>query len=132
MNTFKGTLKVYHTGDSYKVSQILALTKSDKFNTVAQNICDDPLSGTQLLTLCNKLHISVEELVDKDSEIYKTSLKKSSFDDADWLQMLTAHPKLIKTPIVEKGNKVIIIKTPTDVLKLKDIDKAIDGHNHIK
>ena len=67
-----------------------------------------------------------------ESELYKKSLQNVNYDEADWLQVLTEHPELLKTPIVERGSEILIVETPTDVLKLKNIDAGIDGHNHLE
>jgi arsenate reductase-like glutaredoxin family protein len=123
-------LTVYHTGDDYKVSQILALAESDKVEAKAQNICNNKLTGTQLLTLSNKLDLSLNDLVDKESDLFQNSVKGTKYDEAGWLDVLTEHPELLKTPIVEKGSEIIIVDTPTDVLKMKNIDKSVDGYNH--
>lgn len=131
MENRESTIKVYHTGDRYKVSQIMALAESNQVKVSDQNIQEEKLSGTQLLTLSNKLALSLDEMVDKESELYRKSLQNVNYDEADWLQVLTEHPKLLKTPIVERGSEILIVETPTDVLKLKNIDVGIDGHNHL-
>lgn len=132
MENRESTIKVYHTGDRYTVSQIMALAESNQVKVSEQNINDEKLSGTQLLTLSNKLEMSLDKMVDKESELYKKSLQNVNYDEADWLQVLTEHPELLKTPIVERGSEILIVETPTDVLKLKNIDAGIDGHNHLE
>lgn len=132
MENRESTIKVYHNGDRYTVSQILALAESNQVKVSEQNINDEKLSGTQLLTLSNKLEMSLDKMVDKESELYKKSLQNVNYDEADWLQVLTEHPELLKTPIVERGSEILIVETPTDVLKLKNIDAGIDGHNHLE
>lgn len=132
MENRESTIKVYHNGDRYTVSQIMALAESNQVKVSEQNINDEKLSGTQLLTLSNKLEMSLDKMVDKESELYKKSLQNVNYDEADWLQVLTEHPELLKTPIVERGSEILIIETPTDVLKLKNIDAGIDGHNHLE
>lgn len=132
MENRESTIKVYHNGDRYTVSQIMALAESNQVKVSEQNIKDEKLSGTQLLTLSNKLEMSLDKMVDKESELYKKSLQNVNYDEADWLQVLTEHPELLKTPIVERGSEILIVETPTDVLKLKNIDAGIDGHNHLE
>ena len=132
MENRESTIKVYHNGDPYTVSQIMALAESNQAKVSEQNINDEKLSGTQLLTLSNKLEMSLDKMVDKESELYKKSLQNVNYDEADWLQVLTEHPELLKTPIVERGSEILIVETPTDVLKLKNIDAGIDGHNHLE
>ncbi|MAC95247.1 MAG: hypothetical protein CMC96_07080 [Flavobacteriales bacterium] len=132
MENRESTIKVYHNGDRYTVSQIMALAESNQVKVSEQNINDEKLSGTQLLTLSNKLEMSLDKMVDKESELYKKSLQNVNYDEADWLQVLTEHPELLKTPIVERGSEILIVETPTDVLKLKNIDAGIDGHNHLE
>src|SRR5690554_1835896 len=132
MENRESTIKVYHNGDRYTVSQIMALAESNQVKVSEQNIKDEKLSGTQLLTLSNKLEMSLDKMVDKESELYKKSLQNVNYDEADWLQVLTEHPELLKMPNVERGSEILIVETPTDVLKLKNIDAGIDGHNHLE
>lgn len=131
MKNIDSTIKIYHTGNRYKVSQMLALAKSNQVKATEQNIREEKLTGTQLLTLSNKLKMSLDKMVDKESELYKNSLQNVNYDEADWVQVLTEHPELLKTPIVEKGSEIMIAENPTDVLKFKNIDPPIDGHNHL-
>ncbi|MEX2380106.1 MAG: ArsC/Spx/MgsR family protein [Vicingaceae bacterium] len=111
---------------------MLALAESNQVKATEQNIHKEKLTGTQLLTLSNKLKMSLDKMVDKESELYKNSLQNVNYDEADWVQVLTEHPELLKTPIVEKGSEIMIAQNPTDVLKFKDIDPPIDGHNHLE
>jgi len=124
------TLTIYHRDDMNKVNQILALAKSDKIKTIEKDISKEKLTGTQLLQLSNKMNISLKGLVDKKCSLYDEGLKNGKYDEADWITILTEHPKLIKTPIAETKNEILFINTPTDVLKLKNIDKSIDAYQH--
>jgi len=126
------TLTIYHQGDMNLVNQVLALAKSDKIKTIEKNICKDKLTGTKLLQLSNKMNTSIKGLVDKKSSLYDESLKNGNYDEADWISILTDHPRLIKTPIAETENDILFIDTPSDVLKLKNIDKSIDAYQHGK
>lgn len=124
------TLTIYHHGDMNKVNQIIALAKSDKIKTIEKNISKEKLTGTQLLQLSNKLNTNLEKMVNKKSSLYNEDLKKGKYDEADWITILTDHPGLIKTPIAETKKEVLFIDTPSDVLKLKNIDKSIDAYHH--
>ena len=124
------TLTIYHHGDMNKVNQIIALAKSDKIKTIEKNISKEKLTGTQLLQLSNKLNTNLEKMVNKKSSLYNEDLKKGKYDEADWITILTDHPELIKTPIAETKKEVLFIDTPSDVLKLKNIDKSIDAYHH--
>jgi arsenate reductase len=131
MENKESTIRIYHTGNQYKVAQMLALAESNQVKATDHNISEDKLTGTQLLTLSNKLKMSLDKMVDKESELYKNSLQNVNYDEADWVQVLTEHPELIKTPIVERGSEIMIAENPTDVLKFKNIDPPIDGHSHL-
>lgn len=131
MENQEATIHIYHTGNQYKVSQMLALAESNQVKATDHNIAKEPLTGTQLLTLSNKLQLSLDKMVDKECDLYKNSLQNVNYDEADWVQVLTEHPELLKTPIVERGNEIMIAQNPTDVLKFKDMDPPIDGHNHL-
>ncbi|MEQ8624500.1 MAG: hypothetical protein RJQ00_06585 [Vicingaceae bacterium] len=126
------TLTIYHHGDMNFVNQILALAKSDKIKTIEKNISDEKLSGTKMLQLSNKMNTNIKGLVNKKSSLYNENLKNGRYDEADWIAILTDHPLLIKTPIAETKKDILFIETPSDVLKLKNIDKSIDAYQHGK
>lgn len=82
------------------------------------------LTSTQLKEIVDMLGLPIEDLIERDSDIYKEMYKDKAFDEADWLAVLVQNPDLLRTPIVFKGKKGILIETPSNVLSL-DPEKDI-------
>lgn len=127
MNT-KGTLKIYHSNDDM-VSKLRSLVQGD-FSILDINILEDKFTPTRLLQLTNKLHINLDDIVDKESDFFKKNISNSKFDEADWVRVLIKHPELIKTPIVETQDEAMIITNSRDILKLNKTKGTVDGYNH--
>lgn len=83
---------------------------------------------TQLMNVLNQLGIEVEKLIERESEIYKEKYQGKSFDVEGWIQVLVQNPDMIKTPIAIKGDRAILIETPSNVL---DLDPN-NGYNKLK
>ena len=67
----------------------------------------NPLTEKQLKVLLMKLNKKPQEMVRTQEAYYKSELKGQQFNDDEWIRILVENPKLIKRPIVVKGNKAI-------------------------
>lgn len=81
---------------------------------------------TQLMTVLALLNIDVEKIVERESEVYKESYEGKSFETEGWIQVLVKNPDMIKTPIAIKGNRAILVETPSNVLDLEP-EKGYDS-----
>lgn len=88
------------------------------------DVLKEKLTSTQLKEILDMLGRPVEDLIERDSDIYKKMYKDKDFDEAGWLSVLVQNPDLLRTPIVFKGKKGILIETPSNVLSL-DPEKDI-------
>ena len=85
------------------------------------NLDKKSITNRQLADIASKLDVTVKELVDKQSDVYKDELEGKDLDDQDLLTLLTEKISLIKTPILltNKGGK--FINSPFD---LNNVDMA--------
>jgi arsenate reductase (glutaredoxin) len=67
----------------------------------------NPLTEKELETLLMKLHKKPHEMVRTQEAIYKSDYKGKNFNDHEWIRIMVENPKLIKRPIVAKGNKAV-------------------------
>lgn len=67
----------------------------------------NPLTEKELETLLMKLHKKPHEMVRTQEAIYKSDYKGKNFNDHEWIRIMVENPKLIKRPIVVKGNKAV-------------------------
>lgn len=126
------TIKLYHRGDNYKVSQIISLVQTNKLKVVDFNLTEETITPTQLERLVNKSSKELNDFIDQTKTEDTNILNEKRISEADLLQLLSKKPSLLKTPIAELQDEVMLIESPTEILTFKNIDKDIDGYNHNK
>ncbi len=67
----------------------------------------NPLTEKELETLLMKLNKKPQEMIRTQEDIYKKQFKGKEFTDHEWVKIMVENPKLIKRPIVVKGNKAV-------------------------
>ncbi|MDT7829878.1 hypothetical protein RQM65_14485 [Pricia sp. S334] len=82
------------------------------------NILKTPLTGTQIAELASRLKIKIKELVDPEYFAYTKRLADKDFSSEDWITMIQNHPQIMKQPIALRGNRAIIVETPTDIIRI--------------
>jgi len=127
------TLKIYHCNNNhYGLMQMISLGGTDEVKVVSRNLLNEPLTPTQLIRLKERLKVTYSELLQSELEPKVLSQFKEAEEEENIMRLLAKKPNLMQTPIVDDGHTALIIKQPTDILKLKSIDLCIDGHDHLK
>ncbi len=67
----------------------------------------NPLTEKELEVLLMKLNKKPFDMVRTQEAVYKSELKGKQFTDHEWVKIMVENPKLIKRPIVVKGNKAV-------------------------
>ena len=91
------------------------------------DVLKEKLTSTQLKKIIDLLGLPIEDLIERDSDIYKRMYQDKAFDEAGWLSVLVQNPDLLRTPIVFKGKKGMLIETPSNVLSLDDEKNIKEG-----
>ncbi len=101
-------ITIYHNPRCSKSREGVAfLEKSEKeFKTVLY--LEDKFSTEELTSIINKLGIAPIELVRKNESIWKEQYKGKKLSDAEVIQAMMEHPKLIERPIVVNQSKAVI------------------------
>lgn len=68
----------------------------------------DPLTEKDLNELLQKLAMKPTDIIRTQEAVFKSEFKGRDLSDSEWIKALVANPKLIKRPIVAKGNKAVI------------------------
>lgn len=97
---------------------VLAKQISEHINEI--DVLKDKITPTQLKEIIDKLGVGVDDIIERESEIYNKVYKDKAFDEAGWIDVLVQNPDLLKTPIVFKGRKGVVIQTPSNVLSLDE------------
>jgi len=109
---------LFYNPNSIIAKKTLAYTKAEGFPILEVNILKTPFTGTQLEELADRLHINIEGLINKNDSDFKKHFKDSNLSDRDWIKFLKKNPQFIKEPIAIRGDITILVKTPSDIIKL--------------
>ncbi len=80
-------------------------TKTDDIQIV--EYLKNPLSEEELKKLLVLLNKKPQEMIRTQEAVYKQNFKGKNFTDDEWVKIMVENPKLIKRPIVVKGNKAV-------------------------
>lgn len=111
-------IQLYYKDDCSKSKKAIAYAKSISNNVNAINISLTTSTGTVWQNILGKLAKSPKQLMDKSKPYYQANIKGRDFEDRDWTFLLMNNPDLLKSPIAVRGNKAMLINTPTDIFKL--------------
>jgi len=125
MDFNKDTVLIIYKGNSRSDKEGFGYAQSLKDHVHDIDVTKEPLTSTQLKEIADKLGVDVEELVDKESDIYKEEYTGMSFDASNWLNILSQKPALLRTPIIFDGEKGHIFESGRDVIKYGTSQKGI-------
>ncbi|MGA8852611.1 MAG: ArsC/Spx/MgsR family protein [Christiangramia sp.] len=109
---------LFYNPNSVIGRKALAYAEAEGFAVRDVDILKTPFTGTQIEELAERLHISLGELVNKQHPDFKKSYANPNLNDDDWIKILRKHPEFIREPIAIRGHKTILVKTPSDIIKL--------------
>lgn len=113
-------ITIYHNPRCSKSRETLALLQEKGITPQVVLYLDTPPTVAILQTLLKQLGFnSARELMRTKEETYKTlALADSSLSEAQLLQAMVQHPKLIERPIVVAHGKARIGRPPEQVLEI--------------
>lgn len=101
-------MKIYHDPRCKKSRAGLAFLAEKGIDPEVRVYLKEPLTREELEQLVRKLEIPAEELVRKQEEKFRKELKGKTISEKEWIRILAENPKLIRRPIIEKGEKAVI------------------------
>lgn len=109
---------IYHNPRCRKSRETLQLLedRNEKIETILY--LEEPPTTSELKTIIKKLGISPIELIRKGEAIWKDNYRGKTLTDAEVLQAMIDHPKLIERPIVLKDGKAALGRPPENILKI--------------
>ena len=112
-------IQILHNPRCSKSRQTLALLEEKGIEPEIIKYLDTPPSATELKQILQKLGISARDLLRKGEDDYKAlNLKDPSLSEAELINAMVKHPKLIERPIVISDNKARLGRPPESVLDI--------------
>lgn len=111
-------ITLYYSSESSIAKQTLAYAKGEGLALQSIDVLETKLTGTQLTELAQKLNLKVADLVNTEHPTYTEHFDQHDFSTDDWITMITKHPSILKGPIALRGDKCILVKTPTDIVNI--------------
>lgn len=109
---------LFYSSDSIRAKKALAFAKTKELPIREIDILSTPLTGTQLLEITHALNLNIEDMVNQEHPYFKTHFGHLDFSETNWLKMIEHNPKILKQPIAMLGDDIVLIETPTDILRL--------------
>ncbi len=111
-------LFLYYDPKSNVGKQTLAYAKSMTSHILDVDWNQQALSNTLWKEILGYLNLKPKEVMDRSSKYYEEHIKGHDIAMTGLLEILIHSPQIIKGPIAVMGRKAILVKTPTDVLKV--------------
>jgi arsenate reductase-like glutaredoxin family protein len=114
---------IYNSGKKTDRDAYALIKSLDKHIINELDIVHNKMTPTQLATLAESLHVSIDGLFDTSADIYNKEIRSVSDDDK--LTILHAEMSFLKTPIViTQAGDAVVLESPFD---LNPIDMVIAG-----
>ncbi|WP_435037702.1 arsenate reductase (glutaredoxin) [Pseudomonas neuropathica] len=112
-------LTLYHNPRCSKSRSALELLEARGLTPNVVRYLETPLSAAQIKALLGKLGIGARQLLRTGEDEYKRlQLADASLSEAELIEAIAQHPKLMERPILEVGDKAAIGRPPENILEL--------------
>ncbi|GHA86823.1 arsenate reductase (glutaredoxin) [Modicisalibacter luteus] len=112
-------LILYHNPRCSKSREALALLTAHDVDIQVRRYLDDPLDLEELRSLAARLDAPVASMVRSNEAEWK-ALSLSEPDDEACLSAIAKHPRLLQRPILDRGDRAVIGRSPEAILTLLD------------
>lgn len=109
---------IYNSNDLQEREAFAYATSLDQHVINEVDLTKATFTRRQLADLAKKGGLSIEDLFDKSSEYYKEHLEGRNFEEHDELHLLTSHPEVLKTPIIEYADEIKVLGSAYDTNEL--------------
>lgn len=106
-------IEIYHNPRCRKSREALKALEESGVEFQVVEYLKTPPDADSLQTILDKLQISPSELLRKNESIWKEAYRGKDLSDAQIIQAMADHPKLIERPIVINGDRAVIAR-PAD------------------
>lgn len=115
-NTDKEITIIYYLED-HVGKEILAYAKIEGLPIHEIDLVHIKLIGVHWAELADRMNIEIKELINTEGQYFTQKFKESTdLGNHDWLTLLEHNPEILKAPIVMKGDKIVMMSNPQDML----------------
>lgn len=111
-------ITLFYSSKSERAKQTLAYAKVEGLKIQKIDILKTKLTGTQLVELAGRLNMEVADLVNQEHPAYTSHFEHHNFSTDDWIKLIQHNPEIMKQPIALRGNRTILVETPTDIINI--------------
>lgn len=109
-------IKIYHNPRCTKSRQGVAFLEAKGLEFEVVKYLEDNFTTKTLTEVLTQLDMKPIELVRKTEAIWKSEFKGKELSDAEIIQAMVEHPKLIERPIIVNNNKAVVAR-PTETIE---------------
>lgn len=114
----KRQITFYYNPDSIVAKKTLAYLQESEVPVLTVNLLENPPTGSQWVEIARDLGVEISELILKDHPVFSSQYLNPDLSTEDWLKIMQQHPEVVDQPIAIRGEKVLLVRTPTEVLQL--------------
>ena len=111
-------ITIYHNPRCAKSRQGLEILKASGHPFTVVKYLEEPPDKKELEAILSKLDMAPVELVRKNEAVWKERYKGKTLSDAEVIEAMAAHPKLIERPIVINGSRAVVGRPPENIHSL--------------
>ncbi|WP_289046360.1 hypothetical protein [uncultured Olleya sp.] len=123
----------YYNSNSNLDKQTLAYVTDSLKKLSTIDFSKTKVADTQWIEICDKLNISVADLVNKQHPDYTNNYNSdNNLNNEDWLKVIQKSPQVVAFSILVIGDKFYKIENPSEARQyLEGSSNAIDDKKHI-
>lgn len=104
-------LLIYNSGNQYH-RELRGFAKSlEGYALNEKDLAKEPLTRKQIAEIAQDLSLSINDMLDKNHEIYEAKMASGDYSDEELLKIMSHNQGIIKTPIAYKGKKAFLVDT---------------------
>ena len=111
-------ITLYYSSKSSRAKQTLAYAKAEGLAIQEIDILKTPITGMQIAELAERLGIEIKDFVNQEHPSYSSKFNHHELSSEDWIKMIKHNPEIMKQPIALRGDKTILVASPSDIIKI--------------
>lgn len=116
-------ITLYCIESNNRAKQTLIYAKAKGIDLLVIDILKTPITGSQLIEIAGRLGLEIKDMINRDNDLLNDDkellhMESVNLSTDDWIKMIHKNPEILKQPIAIRGDKTILVITPTDILNI--------------